>query len=73
MGQTIMVQLIFGLQNMSALNWLKLEDTTIPEFDINRMNTYFISMMTYQLENMKISTLMHTLYLKPVCFCSHAS
>ena len=29
---------------MSALNWLiKLEDTTIPEFDINRMNTNFIS------------------------------
>ena len=28
---------------MSALNWLKLEDTTIPEFDIDHMNTYFIS------------------------------
>lgn len=37
---------MFGLQNMTtstALNWTKLEETTIPEFDIDRMNTYFIS------------------------------
>ena len=27
---------------MSALNWLKLENTTIPDFDIDRMDTYFI-------------------------------
>lgn len=37
---------MFGLQNMTTstvLNWTKLEETTTPEFDIDHMNTYFIS------------------------------
>ena len=37
---------MFGLQNMatsSALKWNKLEETTIPQFDIGHMNAYFIS------------------------------